>query len=45
MPYKVGDIAKKAGINVETFRYYERLKLLPKPKRLESGYRIYDDSD
>jgi len=45
MNYKVGEIAKKVGINVETFRYYERLKLLPKPRRMESGYRLYDDSD
>ena len=41
----VGQLAGEAGINVETIRYYEKLKLLPKPKRKESRYRIYDDTD
>jgi Hg(II)-responsive transcriptional regulator len=43
--YFVGQIAKQAGVNVETIRYYERLKLLPKPKRRESRYRVYDETD
>lgn len=42
---KVGEIAKKVGVNVETLRYYEKIKLMPKPKRIESGYRVYDASD
>jgi Hg(II)-responsive transcriptional regulator len=41
----VGQLAGEAGINVETIRYYEKLKLLPKPKRKESRYRIYDETD
>jgi len=43
--YFVGQIAEVVGINVETIRYYEKLKLLPKPKRRESRYRIYDETD
>lgn len=44
--YFVGQIAEKAGINVETVRYYEKLKLLPRPKRKQdSKYRIYDEDD
>lgn len=44
--YFVGQLAEKAGINVETVRYYEKLKLLPKPKRKQdSKYRIYDEED
>ncbi|PJC58913.1 MAG: Hg(II)-responsive transcriptional regulator [Ignavibacteria bacterium CG_4_9_14_0_2_um_filter_37_13] len=43
--YFVGQIAEEVGINVETIRYYEKLKLLPKPKRKESRYRIYDETD
>lgn len=43
--YFVGQLAKEVGINVETVRYYEKLKLLPKPKRRESRYRVYDDTD
>jgi Hg(II)-responsive transcriptional regulator len=41
----VGQLAGEAGINVETIRYYEKLKLLPKPKRKESRYRIYNETD
>jgi len=43
--YFVGQLAKEVGINVETVRYYEKLKLLPKPKRRESRYRVYDEND
>ena len=43
--YFVGQVAKEVGINIETVRYYEKLKLLPKPKRKESRYRIYDETD
>jgi len=43
--YFVGQLAEEVGINVETVRYYEKLKLLPKAKRKESRYRIYDETD
>ena len=42
---KVGEIAKQVGVNVETIRYYEKIHLMPEPKRLESGYRFYDSKD
>ncbi len=41
----VGKLAKEAGINIETIRYYENIGLMPKPKRTESGYRIYSGND
>ena len=42
----IGALAKEAGINIETIRYYEKLHLLPKPKRKQdSKYRIYDEND
>lgn len=41
--YTTGQLAKKAGVNIETIRYYERKGLLPKPIRRESGYRQYSD--
>ncbi len=41
----VGQFAKEAGINVETVRYYEKIKLLPRPKRRESRYRLYNETD
>ena len=34
-------LAKAAGVNVETLRYYERRGLLPEPPRRASGYRSY----
>ena len=36
-----GKLAKAAGINTETLRYYERRGLLPEPPRRDSGYRLY----
>jgi MerR family mercuric resistance operon transcriptional regulator len=37
----IGRLAKEAGINLETVRYYERQGLMPKPPRTASGYRLY----
>ena len=37
----IGHLARKAGINLETVRYYEREDLLPKPPRSASGYRLF----
>lgn len=38
---KVGEVAKQAGVNLQTIRYYERRGLLPKPPRTGSNYRAY----
>ena len=38
---KTGELARQAGVNVETLRFYERKGLLPKPPRRNSGYREY----
>ena len=40
---RVGEVAERAGVNVETLRYYERRGLLPEPERLPSGHRRYDE--
>ena len=37
----IGRLAREAGINLETVRYYERRGLLPKPPRSASGYRLF----
>lgn len=37
----IGQLAKNAGVNIETIRYYERRGLIPEPPRRESGYRQY----
>lgn len=41
----VGQLAKKVGVNVETLRYYEKIRLMPKPSRKDSKYRVYSNSD
>ena len=38
---KTGELAKQAGVNVETLRFYEREGLLAEPPRRASGYREY----
>ena len=38
---KVGEVAAQAGVGVQTLHYYERLGLLPKPKRSAGNYRLY----
>ena len=39
--YRIGEIAAKIGVQPESIRYYERIGLLPKPKRGASGYRVF----
>ncbi len=39
----IGQLAKQVGVNVQTVRYYERLKLLTPTDRKPSGYRLYGD--
>lgn len=38
---RIGELAKKATIPVETLRYYEKEGLIAKPPRSHSGYRDY----
>lgn len=40
-PLYIGKVAKQAGFNPRTIRYYETLGLLAPPLRSESRYRIY----
>jgi MerR family transcriptional regulator, mercuric resistance operon regulatory protein len=37
----IGELSKRSGVNIETIRYYERIKMLPAPPRTASGRRIY----
>jgi DNA-binding transcriptional MerR regulator len=39
----IGALARKAGVKVDTVRYYERSGLLAPRARLASGYRRYTD--
>jgi Hg(II)-responsive transcriptional regulator len=38
---KIGAVAERAGVNLQTVRYYERERLLPEAPRLPSGYRVF----
>jgi MerR family transcriptional regulator, mercuric resistance operon regulatory protein len=41
----IGELSKRTGVNIETIRYYERIKMLPAPPRTASGRRIYGQTD
>lgn len=43
--YRIGDVTKQLGLSADTLRYYEKIKLLPRIARTESGIRLYDDKD
>lgn len=38
----IGQVARQAGVNVETVRFYQRRRLIAEPKKPLSGYRHYD---
>jgi MerR family mercuric resistance operon transcriptional regulator len=40
-----GQLAKAAGVNLETVRYYERIGLIAKPARTTGGQRSYSSED
>lgn len=40
--YSIGELASATDTKVETIRYYERVGLLPKPKRTAGNYRSYE---
>lgn len=39
--FTIGALARRAGVGIDTIRYYEREQLLPPPQRRASGYRDY----
>lgn len=45
----IGEVGRKVGLNPKTIRYYEKIGLLPKPRRSEvihgKGYRLYTQED
>jgi len=40
---RIGQLAHTTGVSPDTIRYYEKIGLLPKARRTESGYREYPD--
>ena len=43
--YSIGELARRAGVAIDTVRYYERNQLLDPAGRLASGYRRSGDSE
>jgi len=41
----IGELSKRSGVNIETIRYYERIKMLPTPARTASGRRVYGPAE
>lgn len=44
MTLRAGEVASRAGVNLQTLRYYERRGILAEPDRSLGGHRLYDDS-
>ena len=43
-PLSIGNVARLAGVGIETIRFYEREGLIAEPPRKESGYRQYPEA-
>jgi MerR family mercuric resistance operon transcriptional regulator len=37
----IGELSRLCSVNIETIRYYEKIKMLPAPLRTEAGHRVY----
>ena len=42
---QIGQLARDAGVPIDTVRYYERQGILPPAERQASGYRRYNPAD
>lgn len=42
---KIGEVAQRMGVGIETLRFYERSGLLGRPARTEGGYRLYSSEE
>ena len=38
---QIGEVAKRAGVSIDTLRYYEKVKLLPRTGRSTGGFRLF----
>jgi MerR family mercuric resistance operon transcriptional regulator len=40
----IGEFSRRTGCAIETIRFYEKIGILPKPRR-RGRYRLYEDAD
>ena len=43
--WSIGELSVMTGVNIETIRYYERIEMLPVPRRSGNGRRVYGVTD
>ncbi len=43
--FQVGEVARQLDLNPQTLYFYERIGLIPPPRRAESGYRLFSQQD
>lgn len=43
--YRIGEVAKLAGVTIRTLHHYEQIGLLVPGSRTDAGYRLYTDAD
>ncbi len=39
--FRIGEVAARAGVSIDTVRYYERLKLSPRARRASGNFRVF----
>jgi Cu(I)-responsive transcriptional regulator len=42
---KIGEASEASGVSQRMIRHYEKIGLVPKPARRDSGYRDYDERE
>jgi MerR family mercuric resistance operon transcriptional regulator len=40
----IGQLSRLSGVNIDTIRYYERIRMLPAPPRTGNGRCVYDET-
>ena len=43
--FPIGKLSTLGGVSIETIRYYERIGLLARPRRTQSGRRLFGQDD
>jgi DNA-binding transcriptional MerR regulator len=41
----IGELARRCGVSRDAVRFYERERLMPRPRRTSAGYRLYGPAD